>query len=195
MNSIHAAQRRGITFQRYDMSQARQLKPTIEMVYRASYTEAIARGRSCETVESFMGRFERHSAIADLDLVIAYHVDEPIGQIWGWPLHEGTREWDGLIPEPDEQFTREDGTRTFAIAEIMVIDQWKRKGVAHALHDFLLSARREDRGTLFVEPDNIPAHRAYERWGWFTIGQLQPTWEDAPLFDVMLIYLNPRECD
>lgn len=189
MNPIDAAERLGITFRRYDAAQARQIKSTIEAVYKTSYTKALARGRSCDTVESFMGRFVRHTAISDLDVVIAYRNDEPIGQAWGWPLHKGTREWDGLTPEPDEEFIREDGTRTFAIAEIMVVDQWKRRGVAHALHNVLLSTRHEKRATLFVEPDNIPAQRAYEKWGWFKIGQLQPTWEGAPLFDVMLINL------
>jgi GNAT superfamily N-acetyltransferase len=189
MNPIDEAQRLGIEFRRFHAARAREIHSTIEEIYEYSYTEAIARGRPCDTLESFMGRFERHAEISGLDLVVAYCNGEPIGQIWGWPLQENTREWDGLTPEPSEEFVSEDGTRTFAIAEIMVVDKWKRRGVAHALHDFLLATRQERRATLFVEPENIPAQHAYRKWGWFKVGQLQPTWEGAPLFDVMLIDL------
>jgi GNAT superfamily N-acetyltransferase len=193
MNATHAAQQLGVTFKRYDATEARQLSKTIEALYKESYVEAIARGRPCDTVEAFMERFKNHCARPDLDLVIAYHDGAPVGQTWGWPLPENTREWDGLKPEPDPEFIREDGRRTFALAEIMVIQSWKGRGVGHALHDTLLSARPEPRATLFVEPDNIVAHRAYERWGWIKVGQLQPTYEDAPIFDVMVIDLSGRQ--
>jgi GNAT superfamily N-acetyltransferase len=190
VNAITAALKFDVSFRRCTAAQARELSKTVEYVYTSAYVEAIASGHSFDSVEAFMARFESYSSRDDLDLVIAYYGGEAIGQIWGWPLLRGSRSWDGLKPEPDAEFTREDGHRTFVLSEIMVKQNWTGKGVAHALHDTLLAARQERRATLFVEPDNIVARRAYEHWGWIKIGEQRPHWEDAPSFDVMVIDLS-----
>ncbi|MBV9312465.1 MAG: GNAT family N-acetyltransferase [Pseudonocardia sp.] len=189
MSAISAAQQLGVSLRRCGAAEARQLFKTVETVYRGSYVEAIASGNLFNSVEAFMTRFESYSARPGLDLVIAYHDNEPIGQTWGWPLPKNSRWWDGLKTKPEANFTDEDAQRTFALSEIMVTQEWTGKGVAHALHDALLSARRERRATLLVRPTN-PARRAYEHWGWNKAGQLQPDWEDAPVFDVMIKELS-----
>lgn len=190
MNAIRAAQQLDVSFRRYNAEQARQLSKTVEDVYKSSYVEAIMSGHSFDSVEAFMARFESYSSRDDLDLVMAFHGGKAIGQTWGWPLLRNSRSWDGLKPEPDAEFTREDGRRTFVLSEIMVKQNWTGKGVAHALHDTLLTARHERRAKLFVEPDNIVARRSYEHWGWIKIGEQRPHWEDAPSFDVMVIELS-----
>jgi GNAT superfamily N-acetyltransferase len=190
VNSVRAVEQHGVSFRRYDATEARQLSETVEAVYRKSYIDAVAGGRrSWNSVEAFMRRFEHYSSRPDLDLVIAYHDREPIGQTWGWPLRKDDRWWNGLKSEPFAEFAREDGQRTFALSEIMVSHKWTSKGIAHALHDILLSARRERRATLLVRPDN-PARQAYERWGWTKVAQLRPGLDDAPLFDVMILDLS-----
>lgn len=103
-------------------------------------------------------------------MVVAFQDGRPAGQIWGWPLGPATAWWAGLIEAPDPGFTVEDGTRTFALSEIMVRDQWKGQGIAHALHDSLLGGRSEKRATLLVEADNTTAYRAYSSWGWERVG-------------------------
>lgn len=65
------------------------------------------------------------------------------------------------VTEPEPDFTRETGRRTFGISEIMVPQEWTGKGVAHALHAHLLSARPESRASLLVEPENTKAYRIY----------------------------------
>jgi GNAT superfamily N-acetyltransferase len=185
---VHSAEQFGVSFQRYDAAQARQLSETVETVYRAAYVEAIASGRPWNSAPAFMKRFRRYSSRPDLDLVIAYHNHVPIGQTWGWPLRKDDQWWNGLKSEPDAEFTHEDGRRTFAVSEIMVSSIWAGKGIAHAMHDTLLSKRHERRATLLVRPDN-PARQAYERWGWTKVTQLRPEWEDAPLFDVLILDL------
>ena len=99
---------------------------------------------------------------------------------------------DGLDAEPEPGFTIEDGQRTFALSEIMVRQKWTGRGVAHALHDELLSTRPEKRATLLVEPENTVAYRAYTAWGWQKVAQLRPAWPDAPLFDVLILPLPAR---
>lgn len=136
-----------------------------------------------------MGRFDAYAANPRLDLVIAFEGGEPVGQAWGWPLVAGSRWWEGLESEPEPGFAVEDGARTFALSEIMVVRGRTGRGVAHALHDELLRARCEERATLLVKPDNVNAYRAYVRWGWRKVSRLRPAWPDAPVFDVLVLPL------
>lgn len=125
-------------------------------------------------------------------MVIAFDQGEPVGQTWGWPLGPNAAWWTGLTEEPEPGFAEEDGARTFALSEIMVRQGWTGRGVAHALHDALLSTRQERRATLLVEADNQTAYRAYESWGWRRVSQLRPAWDDAPTFDVLVRPLPVR---
>lgn len=119
-------------------------------------------------------------------MVIAYDGEVPVGQAWGWPLPANSAWWSGLLSIPEEGFTDETGTRTFALSEIMVELDHTGQGIAHLLHDRLLIHRNEDRATLLVEPDNARARNAYLRWGWRPVSHLRPGWDSAPLFDVLI---------
>lgn len=180
----------GAIFRRYNNVEARELRRTVEKIYVRSYVDAIASGDPFDSVEAFMHRFDSYTSQSEFDLVVAYQGDEAIGQTWGWPLTERSRWWEGLLSEPEPDFTREDGRRTFALSEIMVSQDQTGKGVAHALHDHLLAARTESRATLLAEPDNIRAYRAYLHWGWRKVAQLRPRWDNAPTFDVLTLTLN-----
>jgi GNAT superfamily N-acetyltransferase len=179
-----------VTFRRYSATEARHLRDTIEVVYVRSYVDAIASGDPFDSVEAFMHRFDSYTSQSSFDLVIAYRGAEAIGQTWGWPLTERSRWWEGLLTEPEPDFTSEDGHRTFGLSEIMVSQEWTGKGVAHDLHDHLLSARPESRAVLLVEPDNTTAYRAYLHWGWSKVAQLRPKWDNAPTFDVLILALD-----
>jgi hypothetical protein len=54
------------------------------------------------------------------------------------------------------------------------------------LHDAFLAGRPEPRATLLVEPDNHPANAAYTSWGWHTVAQLRPSWDNGPLYNVLI---------
>jgi GNAT superfamily N-acetyltransferase len=179
-----------VTLRRYDGAGARRLRDTVEAVYVRSYVEAIASGDPFDSVDAFMQRFDFYTTQPGFDLVVAYQGGAAIGQTWGWPLTEHSVWWEGFLAEPEPGFTREDGRRTFALSEIMVSQEWAGKGVAHALHDHLLAARPESRATLLVEPENTRAYRAYLHWGWRKITQLRPGWDNAPVFDVLILTLG-----
>jgi GNAT superfamily N-acetyltransferase len=180
-----------LTFRRYDAAGARQISSTVERIFLDAYAEAIKSGDPFDSPEAFMQRFDTYTSRGSFDLVLGYDGDEPVGQIFGWPLDENAhkRWWAGLISEPEPGFASEDGKRTFALSEIMVRPEWAGQGVGHALHDELLSARREQRATLLVEPDNDTAYHAYLHWGWRQVAQLRPRWPGAPLFDVLVLPL------
>ena len=178
-----------IQFERIDGHRAAARRTLVAEIYEASYVEALASGDPFDSVDSFMTRFDHYVHIPGFDMVIARLDDRPVGQSWGWPLGPSARTtgwWSGLIQEPHPGFVDEDGRRTFALSEIMVAQDLAGQGIAHALHDALLAARSEERATLLVEPDNERARRAYLSWGWQPVAQLQPRWDDAPLFDVLI---------
>ncbi|MGI5206219.1 GNAT family N-acetyltransferase [Spirillospora sp. CA-108201] len=177
-------------FRRFDAQQAREIRGIVEGIYRDAYVDAIASGDPFDSPERFITRFDAYTSSGrGFDMVMAFEDGQPIGQTWGWPLGPDTAWWCGLLEVPEPGFALEDGARTFALSEIMVGDQWKGQGIAHALHDALLGERSETRATLLVEADNVTAYRAYSSWGWERVSQLRPNWPDAPLFDVLVLPL------
>jgi GNAT superfamily N-acetyltransferase len=176
-------------FRRFDGKGAQEIRSTVEAVFRGAFVDDIEAEDPFDTPEAFMGRFDAYASNPQLDLLVAYLSGQPVGIAWGWPLGAGSRWWNGLSSEPEPGFTDEDGTRTFALSEIMVIKEYTGQGIAHALHDELLRTRPERRATLLTEPDNTNAYRAYLRWGWRAVAKLRPPWPDAPTFDVLILPL------
>lgn len=113
---------------------------------------------------------------------------EPIGYALGYTLPARSGWWRGLKSDVDQSELQEDGHRTFALNEIMVLEQWRRRGFAHQLHDHLLADRTEKRATLLVLPENTPAQAAYISWGWHKLGNLKP-FDDSPTYDAMVLPL------
>lgn len=183
-------------FRHHTAAQAREIRATVEDVYRRSYIDAIASGDPFDSPEAFMHRFDAYTDPArswGFDLAVAYLDGASAGQTWGWPLRPGAAGWGGLhlddggLDDGDlDEFSAETGDRTFALSEIMVCAEHTGRGLARALHDELLRARSEQRATLLVEPDNERAYQRYRTWGWYRVGWLRPNWEDAPTFDVLM---------
>ncbi|MCX0275127.1 GNAT family N-acetyltransferase [Nocardia zapadnayensis] len=178
-------------YQHHTATQARNVRAVVEDIYRRSYVDAIDSGDPFDSPVEFMRRFDAYTDPArsgGFELVVAFVDGAPAGQTWGWPLQPGAAWWGGLhLDDGDrERFTTETGERTFALSEIMVCTGHSGRGLARALHNDLLSGRREQRATLLVEPDNDRAYAAYRKWGWVRVGWLRPDWEDAPKFDVLI---------
>jgi ribosomal protein S18 acetylase RimI-like enzyme len=179
-----------LVFPRYDAKAARAIRDVVAMIHRDAYADLIASGGSFESPEAFMQRFDAHTRRPLFDFVLACVDDEPVGQAWGWPE-------DGTVPCRQADTFEGTGTdvaiqdvsRTFALAEIMVRKAWTGKGIAHALHDEILSARTEPTAELYVRPDNENAYRAYRKWGWYKVGETRPDLPDAPRFDVLVLPL------
>jgi GNAT superfamily N-acetyltransferase len=176
-------------FRRYDAKASQSASDIVEAVFRGAYFRAIEAGDPFDTPDAFMKRFDSYARNPLIDLVVAFEDGEPVGQAWGWPLTANNRWWEGLVSEPEPGFTAEDGTRTFALSEIMTVRARTGQGVAHALHDELLRERPEKRATLLVRPVNTTAYTAYTRWGWRKAAQLRPHWPDSPTFDVLILPL------
>ena len=109
------------------------------------------------------------------ELVTAYAGGTLAGFVFGYALPSPTHWWDDLSPRPSPEFLREDGSRTFVVAEIEVGRQWQGSGVGWALNDEILRDRTEQRATLATGPGADAARAIYERWGWQKVGVVPGT--------------------
>ncbi|WP_435204667.1 GNAT family N-acetyltransferase [Micromonospora sp. bgisy143] len=150
------------------------------------YLEVYAGGGEFHSEDRYRRQLDLHMQRAGWELVTAEVNVSLVGYIYGFPLPAETRWWEGIHDPVPPGFTDEDGTRTFAISELMVHPAWQRRGIAATLHDELLSARKERRTTLLARPDNVAAQSAYRSWGWCKVTKLQPDWEGGPIFDVLV---------
>jgi GNAT superfamily N-acetyltransferase len=138
------------------------------------------------SVERFTERLRLHQS-RDGHTLVTGHVDgQLIGYAYGLPLGADTRWWSGLTEPVPPELLHETGRRTFALNEIMVLADWRRRGIARQLHDALIGHRTEERATLLVEPTNSPARAAYERWGWREFGHVRP-FADSPLYTSLML--------
>ncbi|MEV5648721.1 GNAT family N-acetyltransferase [Nocardia sp. NPDC052254] len=180
-----------IYLRHYNADEAQALRAQVRLIFQGSYIPDDDPGDAFASTDAFMHRFDSYtdpSRPRGFELVVAWLREEPMGQAWGWPLGSDTHWWSGLqLDRGDVQkFVAEDGNRTFALSEIMVRNEFTGRGLAHTLHDELLSGRGESRATLLVRPANERAYGAYRRWGWSRAGTLRPAWPDAPHFDVLV---------
>ncbi|MDG4803827.1 GNAT family N-acetyltransferase [Micromonospora sp. WMMD980] len=152
----------------------------------AVYRQVYADGGEFHSEDRYRRQLDAHMTRAGWTLVTATADGQLVGYIYGFPLPPETGWWAGIEQPTPTGFTEETGRRTFAVSELLVRPQWRRRGVARALHDQLLSRRAEDRATLLVDPENAVARRAYDSWGWQHVTHLTPTWDDAPKFMVLI---------
>jgi GNAT superfamily N-acetyltransferase len=176
-----------LVLQRFDGPQARGITETVADVQARGYADAIATGNPFESTEAFMERFDVYSVIPGFSLVLATLGGQPVGQAFGWPIESGKSWWTGLALDDGDldEFTTEDGTRTFAFSELMVDKALQGHGIAGALYRELVLARPEQRATWLVNPANDNAYAIYRHWGARKVGTIQPSWEGAPQFDVL----------
>lgn len=172
---------------RHDAIGLHQQRDALLNVYREVYADKL--NNPFFTVERFWDRLEAYAARDGFSLITGHMKDELVGYTLGYTLPPGARWWQGFRGDVDPKMLEEDGRRTFAVNELMVLSARRRRGYAHTLHDVLLADRPEERATLLVRPDNIPARTAYLKWGWYVLGDLQP-FDDAPVYEALMCQLK-----
>ncbi|MFG1953069.1 GNAT family N-acetyltransferase [Micromonospora sp. NPDC048830] len=178
----------GLNLRHYTAEQAAGLLDQLIELYLRVYAD----GDEFHSEDRYRRQLAGHTQRDGWDLVTATVGGELVGYIYGFPLPAQTRWWAGIREPFPAGFTDEDGKRTFAISELMVAPDWRRRGIAKLLHDELLAGRTEERATLLADPDNTPAQAAYQGWGWRRITTLRPSWENASTYDVLTLIINPR---
>jgi GNAT superfamily N-acetyltransferase len=173
----------------HDAAGARAIQEQLFALYARIYADQLS--DPFYSIERFAERFTGHSSRPGYRLITGQCGGNLLGYAYGVPLGPNTLWWEGLRTEVPPAALVEDGTRTFAVNEIMVDERWRRRGIARVLHDALLNALSQRRATLLVDSGNAPAKTAYLSWGWQEFGQLQP-YPDAPLYDALILDLTSR---
>ncbi|MFC9285818.1 GNAT family N-acetyltransferase [Streptomyces sp. NPDC057052] len=182
-----------IVYERIDSQNAAAQLDRFLSAYEEVYAEAPYNEGPSDVAE-FIEHYAVHARRPGMRLVLASDGAEVVGFTYGYYLAPDTRWWRNLqdVTLPDD-FTREDGRRTFVVIELAVRKAWRRRGVAAALHEQLTSGLNAERVTLTVrpEPEAEAARCAYESWGYRTVGTSHP-WDEAPLYACMVRVRNPR---
>ena len=134
----------------------------------------------------FIDRFARQRQSAGFRLVEARCGDELIAFGFGRTLPPTSPWWSRLVTPLPDDVTREYDGRTFALIELLVRKQWRRKHVAETIHDQLIQGRYEERATLTVMPAATAAQAAYAKWGWRKVAQKHNPLPGSPIFDVLV---------
>ncbi|WP_267593090.1 GNAT family N-acetyltransferase [Carbonactinospora thermoautotrophica] len=176
-----------ITLQRHDREEAGKLAEDLADLYRAVYgTQEPQASNPFYSRERFLQRLDGYRAAPGYQLIVARENDRMVGFLYGYVLQPGARWWSKVEPPLPEEFTRETGDRTFAVNDMVVAADRRRRGIARAMHAELLAAHPGMRFTLTVRPDNTPARSAYQRWGYRIVGRQQP-YPDSPVFEMMVL--------
>jgi len=110
-----------------------------------------------------------------------------VGFAYGAFLMPGTHWWEGMAEPLPPEYTAETGDRTFALIDMGVLPELRRRGIARALHDAVLAGCGAQRATLAVEPRLEGNQRLYASWGWSLAGRL--TGAPGDIADVYDIYV------
>ena len=124
-------------------------------------------------------------------LVTAEATGELVGFAYGLALKPDTPWWSGMIePLPDE-LTAEWNGRTFAIIDMAVREDYRKRGIGRTLLVALLASRSEQRATLTVQPVATDTKEFYDHLGWQRVGTTKaPAGAVSPFFDVYLLPLH-----
>lgn len=161
--------------------------PEIEAQLLAVYAEVYQQEAETDpffSVDRFTERLHSHASAPRWGCALGDINGQPVGYAYGF-ARTGAYEWNGLLTPVEPDLLVESDTRTFALCEVMVRQPWRAKGIAHTLHEELLSHRIEERSHLLVEQDHPKVRAVYERWGYQWMGEMQP-YPDAPRYDSLI---------
>ncbi|MFF9280111.1 GNAT family N-acetyltransferase [Streptomyces griseosporeus] len=173
--------------ERRDADGLKEIRPQLLEVYAGIYADRLH--EEFHSVERFDERLGWNAGVPGFAAVVGHLHGRPIGYAYGCTLQPTTRWWKGLRTAVPADAIRETGNRTFALSELMVVEEVRGTGTARQIHDELLRGRPEDRVTLLVEREHPKVRRLYESWGYAQLGEVLP-FPDAPLYDAMILPLR-----
>jgi len=177
----------GLRVERRGADGLEEIRQQLLDVYAEVYADRLH--EEFHSVPRFDERLGRFAGLDGFAAAVGYHGDTPVGYAFGCTLPAGTNWWRGLRTAVADEDVTETGARTFALSELMVLEELRGTGAAKTLHDTLLDGRHEERVTLLVEHDHPRVRARYEEWGYRQLGQLVP-FDDAPLYDAMVLPLR-----
>jgi GNAT superfamily N-acetyltransferase len=172
-----------LVLRRVQQAQLDEVRPVLLDVFAEVYADR--QGDPFFSVERFDQRLTGHAGRNSWEAVIGYDKGAPVGYAYAAALQPGARWWMHQLEPLPEGFTEETGSRTLALFEVIVREPMRGGGVAHRIHEELLSGRPEERVTLLVDPRKAEVMSMYETWGYENIGPQKP-FPDSPLYATMV---------
>lgn len=170
-----------ISFRRFGVADLPEIRKTLLDVYARVYADQLH--IPFDSVERFDDRLTRQVQGIKWECTMMYAAEVPIGYAYGCALAPGARWWTSQIEALPEEFTRETGNRTMGLFELMLLEEWRGRGLGKGVHDELLAGRTEERAALLCDGDGRRA--MYEAWGYECVGTQKP-FPDSPLFYSMV---------
>lgn len=165
-----------VSYERYDGADAAGRLDAFLHAYEEIYVEP----PYCEgpnDVAEFVEHYPVQAQRPGMRLILAREGEEVVGFAYGYCLAPDSRWWKNLLDvQLADDFTREDGRRTFVVIELAMRRRWRRRGIAAGLHARLLEGLGVERVTLTVRPEReaAPAQAAYAGWGYRKVGVSRP---------------------
>ncbi|WP_280362299.1 GNAT family N-acetyltransferase [Nocardia wallacei] len=120
-------------------------------------------------------------------IAFATTADNLVGFVYGVGLKPDTNWWNGFQQPVPNHVTREWTGRTFAVIDLAVQNDWRRKGIGHRLLNVLLNTRSEERATLAVQPHAADSHAFYAAiGGWQLVGRQDTPDYVSSQFDIYI---------
>lgn len=182
----------GVTLNHCDAGQASALLDPLCLLYDTVFSQPPFRWTDDES-ERHRQSLIRLISNPTFALVTADAAGELVGFAYGVGLTSDTQWWSGIAePLPDELRAEWKG-RTFAIIDVAVREDYRKRGIGRALLDVLLASRPEQRATLTVQPVATDTKEFYEHLGWQRVGTTKaPEGAVSPFFDVYLLPLHAK---
>ncbi|MEU6844842.1 GNAT family N-acetyltransferase [Streptomyces sp. NPDC046716] len=166
-----------VFFRRLSRWQADGDREELADLYVSAYEEPP--GEEYRNRERFLARLSEDAQRPRFDMVVADDAegddDEPAGVAYGYPLHRDGSWWRGFVgvlPDEVEELTA--SGKVFAIAELMVLPEHRRRGIGTRLQERLLAASDADLAVALVDPAGVEAQAAFQAWEWERFGELRP---------------------
>jgi ribosomal protein S18 acetylase RimI-like enzyme len=185
----------GLHLVRYTHETAEEFFGVATEIHAEIYSEPLFGNHQFFSESAFRQGYSMALGQPRFELLAAKLGGREVGYMYGYALRPEAGWWDGvewsetMLASRLDDYTREDGSRTVVIPEILVKSSWRRMGVARSMHDEFLSHRSEQRAGLLVLPNNLAAKSAYLKWGWSTIGMVRRV-PEAPLYECMVRSLH-----
>lgn len=177
----------GVDLRRYRSPEVGAIRELLLDVHDEVYADS---GDPLAGRQEFAGFLDHWAARDGFVCVVAYEAGQVVGYGYGAPLTTGSAWWSTVEPRPDPGFAAETGARTFALSELMVRAPWRGTGAARRIHDELLIGRGEERVTLLVHKAHPKVRALYERWGYRLVGEMTPSFPNAPRLCAMVLRLR-----
>ncbi|WP_329127295.1 GNAT family N-acetyltransferase [Streptomyces sp. NBC_01465] len=174
-----------------DPAEASRILNDLAPVYEEVYADP-PYNEGPRDVAEWLDLYAKQIHIDGFRLATAHIADELVGFSYGFPLPSTSGWWRNFLPPaPDlgEEFTAENGRRTFSIREFAVLVSHRRHGIARGLHAALLHGNPAERFTLTARPEAPAALALYESLGYQRLGLVRP-WDTAPVYECMVLPLR-----